>query len=103
MDAYPIDHFRSCMKEALANGQKSGIVSKFKEVKYKAEIRQCITICEQKISDSIEFYRKKFEWAEEIKQNNRENLIKEREAHERELNKITQMATINVKKLIEQE
>lgn len=38
MEAYPRDHFRACMKEALANGQKSGIISKFREVKYKAEV-----------------------------------------------------------------
>lgn len=49
IEAYPRDHFRACMKEALANGQKSGIISKFREVKYKAEIQQCIAICEQKI------------------------------------------------------
>lgn len=90
IEAYPNDHFRACMKEALANGQKSGIISKFREVKYKAEIQQCIALCEQKIQETIEYYKKKFEWAEEIKQTSRENLIRERELHEAELNKVTQ-------------
>ena len=91
------------MKESLANGQKSGIISKFREVKYKTEIDQFISQCQQKIAETVEYYRKKLEWAEEIKQTSRENMIREREIHEAELNRITQMANANAKKLVEQE
>ena len=103
IEAYPKDHFRACMKESLANGQKSGIISKFREVKYKTEIDQFISQCQQKIAETVEYYRKKLEWAEEIKQTSRENMIREREIHEAELNRITQMANANAKKLVEQE
>lgn len=44
LDAYPKDHFRLCMKEALQGGQRSGIISKFREQKYKVEITECIRL-----------------------------------------------------------
>jgi hypothetical protein len=101
VEAYPRDHFRACMKESLANGQKSGIISKFREVKYKAEVQQCIALCEQKTVETVEYYRKKLEWAEDIKHTSRDNMIREREINEAELNKITQMTNANAKRLIE--
>ena len=64
-------------------------MSKFREIKYKAEIQTCVESCQKKVEETIEYYRKKLEWAEEIKQTCRENLIREREQHEAELNKIT--------------
>ena len=91
------------MKEAIQNGQRSGIISKFREQKYKVEITECIRVNDQKLADTIEYYRKKFEWAEEIKTTCREQIVKEREGHEQELNRVIKQSEIAASEFIKSE